>query len=177
MTTQVGVIAETFHVARDDSTISDVEFHTSNDTLRFTVNQNAHDAGEENLRIEIIDRTWANNAQKRFLNLTESETGFTFEDPLIVDAWNLNGETLVKYVLKGGDAPSSPGGGGGAGGAGGSQRRQQTEVIAEMVDDVSAEEEEFTVSQLSAIGLVIVGFGYVAFRPRNGKTRQGVVFR
>ena len=180
VTTQVGVIAEKFHVARDDSTISDVEFHTSNDTLRFTVNQNAHDAGEENLRIEIIDRTWANNAQKRFLNLTESETGFTFEDPLIVDAWNLNGETLVKYVLKGGDAPSSPGGGGGAGGAGGaggSQRRQQTEVIAEMVDDVSAEEEEFTVSQLSAIGLVIVGFGYVAFRPRNGKTRQGVVFR
>ena len=176
VTTQVGVIAETFHVARDDSTISDVEFHTSNDTLRFTVNQNAHDAGEENLRIEIIDRTWANNAQKRFLNLTESETGFTFEDPLIVDAWNLNGETLVKYVLKGGDAPSSPGGGGG-GGQGGSQRRQQTEVIAEMVDDISAEEEEFTVSQLSAIGLVIVGFGYVAFRPRNGKTRQGVVFR
>ena len=101
--------------ARNNSVVSQISF--ASDTLQFNATQNAHEAGEEITKIEILDRTYANNASKRTLNVTETTTGFTFDDPVITDTWTMNGETLVKYVLNAGTSPGNQGGGGG--GAGG----------------------------------------------------------
>ena len=72
------------------------------------------------MKIEIVDRQYANSPTKRILNATESESGWTFADPIITDAsFTIGGtkDTLLKYVFNPESDFQNPGMGGGGGGS------------------------------------------------------------
>ena len=148
--------------ARNNSVVSQISF--ASDTLQFNATQNAHEAGEEITKIEILDRTYANNAAKRVLNVTEADTGFTFDDPVITDTWTMNGETLVKYVLSAGTSPGNLGGGGGGGASqGGRNVQRSTDTVLAGVGFDTEDMTEFENRELIILAVLLIGVGIVSF--------------
>ena len=120
-----------FVVGRNNTKLDSFEWHDGNSTFRVNATVSPNDSGnDQTLKIEIVDRTYASEPKKRFLNITEVETGWSFADPIISDSFTMSGITMIKYMLDDASGFSAPGAGGGGGnGGGGSFIRQLNNLL------------------------------------------------
>ena len=167
--TQLKVQEDTIVIGKNNSMLSEFAWHESNSTLRANVSISPNNlADDQTLKIEIVDRQYANSPTKRILNATESESGWTFADPITTDAsFTIGGtkDTLLKYVFNPESDFQNPGLGGGGGGS--SRRRVTTESAVDLVLPPSTPEEPAFEESL-LIGLVLVGVVGVAFFTGGG---------
>lgn len=107
-----------FAIARNNTELNSFAWHDGNSTFRVNATVSPNDSGnDQTLKIEIVDRTYANEPNKRILNITEAETGWSFADPIISDSFTMSGTTMIKYLLNAGEFSDPAVGGGGGGGS------------------------------------------------------------
>ena len=155
-------------IGKNNSMLSEFAWHESNSTLRANVSISPNNlANDQTLKIEIVDRQYATSPTKRILNATESESGWTFADPIITDAsFTIGGtkDTLLKYVFNPESDFVNPGGGGGGGGS----SRRLPQVIPIVIPEGPSIPDEPAFEESLLIGLVLVGVGGVALFTQGG---------
>jgi len=140
-----------FAIARNNTELNSFAWHDGNSTFRVNATISPNDSGnDQTLKIEIVDRTYANEPSKRILNITEAETGWSFADPIITDSFTMSGTTMIKYLLNAGEFSDPAVGGGGGGSA---RPRVQAEIEFEPADTIP----DIDVAEGTLIGLAIAG--------------------
>ena len=124
-------------------------------------------ADDQTLKIEIVDRQYANSPTKRILNATEADSGWAFADPIITDAsFTIGGtkDTLLKYIFNPESDFVNPGGGGGGGGS----SRRLPQVIPIVISEGPSIPDEPAFEESLLIGIVLVAIVGVAFFTKGG---------